>query len=158
MTKSVDSLGNSNGGGMGMGMGMIRSSMSASTKSLTSSGGSLSSGSSDSLKNGHSGNVVVSTLLNGKKMVNNDCEAAAVNGEFNYNEHYNELAPSVLACYLCKMNLNEPKLLSCLHVFCKSCLNALTINECGDRLPQSISCPKCKQLTQVSFQKKNISN
>lgn len=58
------------------------------------------------------------------------------------------LQSELITCPLCKKKLAEPKLLNCLHVFCKSCLIAHTISESGDS--NLISCPKCKQETQVN--------
>lgn len=51
-----------------------------------------------------------------------------------------------LVCPLCKNIFKEPKLLNCLHAFCKSCLVAHAMSECGDG-NNSINCPKCKQET-----------
>ena len=45
----------------------------------------------------------------------------------------------------------NPKLLSCLHVFCESCLEKTLMNEAGDsgRCNSIIKCPNCKQDTKV---------
>jgi tripartite motif-containing protein 2/3 len=53
-------------------------------------------------------------------------------------------------CAQCNKRLSQPKLLNCLHTFCKSCLNALNIRNSGDASPtppKSIMCPTCEQET-----------
>jgi tripartite motif-containing protein 2/3 len=53
-------------------------------------------------------------------------------------------------CALCNKRLSQPKLLNCLHTFCKPCLNALNIKNSGDASPsppKSIMCPTCEQET-----------
>ena len=57
---------------------------------------------------------------------------------------------SELVCLLCKKRLVEPKLLDCLHSFCKQCLIAHSIPESGDSVISSVNCPVCKQETLVS--------
>lgn len=53
-------------------------------------------------------------------------------------------------CSLCAKKLTKPKLLSCLHTFCKTCLNAYIIRESGDSMPPNfVCCPKCKQETEL---------
>ena len=39
-------------------------------------------------------------------------------------------------CYICKRKLNEPKLLSCLHIFCKNCLNEQVLSSTSSSLAQ----------------------
>jgi len=56
---------------------------------------------------------------------------------------------SSLVCSLCMNRLTAPKLLNCLHSFCRQCLNVRATGECGDMNVFSIDCPKCKQETIV---------
>lgn len=80
------------------------------------------------------------------------------------------LDSSSVICAICQSKLREPKLLDCLHVFCKSCLTGVAqvfaskspvsmmdaglgggnggANDCQASL--LITCPKCKQDTLVS--------
>ena len=64
-----------------------------------------------------------------------------------------------LNCPLCKKRLQEPKLLNCLHVYCKNCLIAHYLTENSQFSIQNqhqqqsqLTCPKCKQTTQISDQ------
>lgn len=61
--------------------------------------------------------------------------------------------PEGVICQICKSKLKEPKLLDCLHVYCKSCLAAISQLE-SDLSPDCllISCPKCKQNTTVCYE------
>ena len=52
---------------------------------------------------------------------------------------------SKLKCPVCHDNFKEPKLLSCFHVFCKSCLEKLVVSD-PDK-PSTITCPTCRYLT-----------
>ena len=51
-----------------------------------------------------------------------------------------------LNCGICLESYTDPKLLQCLHVFCKKCLEQLTAQ---GRQGQSLDCPNCRQLTQI---------
>lgn len=64
---------------------------------------------------------------------------------------------SSLMCSLCMNRLTAPKLLNCLHSFCRQCLNVRATGECGDMNVFSIDCPKCKQETIVRTIEKEIS-
>ncbi len=55
-----------------------------------------------------------------------------------------------LICPLCKTIFKEPKLLNCLHSFCKQCLIDNFLSGCGER-NTSINCPRCKQETMVGI-------
>lgn len=55
-----------------------------------------------------------------------------------------------LLCNICNKKLIEPKLLNCLHAFCRLCLVVKTTNECGDIQPLAIDCTKCNQETIIS--------
>ena len=60
-----------------------------------------------------------------------------------------------LDCSVCQEQFsetNEPKILKCLHTFCKSCLEAWLRQQCGGAL----SCPTCRQITEC--QSNNISS
>ncbi|KAL0273388.1 UNVERIFIED_CONTAM: hypothetical protein PYX00_006065 [Menopon gallinae] len=54
-------------------------------------------------------------------------------------------------CNLCRNKLCSPRVLSCLHVFCESCLDKLLMDETGDpkKKDNVIQCPKCKQETKI---------
>ncbi|KAJ9585219.1 hypothetical protein L9F63_002982, partial [Diploptera punctata] len=54
-------------------------------------------------------------------------------------------------CNLCSEKYCNPRVLSCLHVFCESCLEKLLMDEAGDsgKRDSVIMCPKCKQETKV---------
>jgi len=54
-----------------------------------------------------------------------------------------------LECSVCQEQFsesNEPKILKCLHAFCKSCLEAWLRQQGGGAL----SCPTCRQITECS--------
>ncbi|GAB1861493.1 Brain tumor protein [Camponotus japonicus] len=54
-------------------------------------------------------------------------------------------------CALCMSKLCSPRVLSCLHVFCETCLDKLLMDEAGDsKVGSIISCPACHQETSVS--------
>jgi hypothetical protein len=62
-----------------------------------------------------------------------------------------------LNCPLCKKRLQEPKLLNCLHVYCKNCLIAHYLTENSqfgiqNQQQSQLTCPKCKQSTPISDQ------
>ena len=50
-----------------------------------------------------------------------------------------------LECSVCLENFQTPKLLSCMHTFCEGCIEKLIEN-------QAITCPECRDITQVIFQ------
>ena len=51
-----------------------------------------------------------------------------------------------LTCYVCQTLFSDPKTLTCLHTFCKSCLQ---FQDCEDN-KNSISCPLCKEVSEVN--------
>lgn len=54
-------------------------------------------------------------------------------------------------CAVCMSKLCSPRVLSCLHVFCETCLDKLLMDEAGDsKVGSIISCPVCHQETSVS--------
>ncbi|XP_072757506.1 B-box type zinc finger protein ncl-1 [Anoplolepis gracilipes] len=55
-------------------------------------------------------------------------------------------------CVLCMSKLCSPRVLSCLHVFCETCLDKLLMDEAGDSkaVGSIVSCPVCHQETSVS--------
>lgn len=59
-------------------------------------------------------------------------------------------------CQICKTKFEQPRVLSCLHVFCEECLKKLLPEECLKKLlPDSgflhnvLRCPSCGQETKV---------
>ena len=53
-----------------------------------------------------------------------------------------------LECPVCMDTFVVPRLLSCMHTFCEECLRGLLKDEWG---VQTIKCPSCRSVTQVSF-------
>lgn len=84
-----------------------------------------------------------------------------LNGHHHMNGACNS-SPKELLCHICNKKLEEPKLLECLHVFCKSCLNTQLMSSSSssssekalssgyNSMNSSIRCPQCKQETKVN--------
>ena len=53
----------------------------------------------------------------------------------------------LLRCAVCIEQFKEPKVLSCLHTYCKECLVKLVKKKGRDHI---ITCPECRQDTKVS--------
>lgn len=51
-------------------------------------------------------------------------------------------------CHVCKAKFDQPKVLSCLHVFCEECLKK-NLPENGFH-PNMLECPDCGQETKVN--------
>ncbi|XP_047121481.1 LOW QUALITY PROTEIN: B-box type zinc finger protein ncl-1-like [Schistocerca piceifrons] len=58
-------------------------------------------------------------------------------------------------CSICSMKFTNPRVLSCLHVFCELCIDKLLIDESGDsgKRDSIVTCPKCKQETKIAGSK-----
>lgn len=54
-------------------------------------------------------------------------------------------------CPICMERMVEAKTLNCQHSFCKDCLNDTLSIEEGSIV--SITCPNCRQITKLSFDK-----
>ena len=52
-----------------------------------------------------------------------------------------------LTCAVCMEQFKEPKVLPCLHTYCKQCLEKLVKKQEADHV---ITCPECRQDTKVS--------
>jgi len=57
-----------------------------------------------------------------------------------------------LTCAICIEQFKEPKVLPCLHTYCKGCLVKLIKKQGPDHV---ITCPECRQDTKVSLKFKN---
>ena len=55
-------------------------------------------------------------------------------------------SPQSLECPICKNIFNDPKILSCLHSFCRKCLESYDVIGAGTN---SIVCPLCRKLTAI---------
>ena len=53
-----------------------------------------------------------------------------------------------LTCAVCMEQFKEPKVLPCLHTYCKACLEKLVKKQGSDHI---ITCPECRQDSKVSF-------
>ena len=51
-----------------------------------------------------------------------------------------------VSCAVCLENYTEPKVLACLHVFCKKCLERLVVQDAGSRI---VCCPNCRGTTRL---------
>ena len=51
-----------------------------------------------------------------------------------------------VSCAVCLEDFTEPKVLTCLHVFCKKCLERLVVQDASNRI---ICCPKCCGTTRL---------
>ena len=52
-----------------------------------------------------------------------------------------------LTCAVCMEQFKEPKVLPCLHTYCKACLEKLVKKQGSDHI---ITCPECRQDSKVS--------
>ena len=59
-----------------------------------------------------------------------------------------------LDCAVCMEQFKEPKVLPCLHTYCKGCLEKLVKKEGPDYV---VTCPECRQDTKVSCKKYTVS-
>ncbi|XP_063408218.1 probable E3 ubiquitin-protein ligase MID2 [Mytilus trossulus] len=50
----------------------------------------------------------------------------------------------LLTCTICLEIFKEPKYLSCLHTFCKSCINTYIVSTVKDHNPSGFKCPICR--------------
>ena len=60
------------------------------------------------------------------------------------NEETRKKVAAHLECGICLDQYNDPKLLSCFHVFCKQCLERLVLQEEGQLI---LRCPNCRRAT-----------
>lgn len=51
----------------------------------------------------------------------------------------------MVSCPICFEELNEPKALSCLHTFCKECIQSVIMSSVKQESKTSFSCPICRQ-------------
>ena len=51
-----------------------------------------------------------------------------------------------VSCAVCLENYTEPKVLTCLHVFCKKCLERLVVQDAANRI---VCCPNCRGTTRL---------
>ena len=61
-----------------------------------------------------------------------------------------------LECAVCLEQYKEPKVLPCLHSFCKTCLEGLLLNSTSKQIPREelmwmIDCPSCRLSVEVSL-------
>ena len=54
-----------------------------------------------------------------------------------------------LTCAICLCRYDHPKVLPCLHTYCKGCLEKLASRSTRSRPPQQITCPQCKEVHEV---------
>ena len=55
---------------------------------------------------------------------------------------------NLLLCGVCKKTINEPKILSCSHSFCKACVeNLATQDKANDGEGKKLNCPTCRSTT-----------
>ena len=55
---------------------------------------------------------------------------------------------NLLLCGVCKKTINEPKILSCSHSFCKACVeNSATQDKGNDGEGKKLNCPTCRSTT-----------
>ena len=55
---------------------------------------------------------------------------------------------NLLLCGVCEKLINEPKILSCLHSFCKACVDNLATQDKGnDGEGKKLNCPTCRSTT-----------
>ncbi len=55
---------------------------------------------------------------------------------------------NLLLCGVCKKTINEPKILSCSHSFCKACVENLATQDKGnDGEGKKLNCPTCRSTT-----------
>lgn len=130
----------------------IRSSLSSGLKSSLSSSSSTSSTSSAAASSSSTGSANHNGF-HGKPpgLPKNAGPARSQQQVKHLNGNSPTDATNNLTCPLCKKTLASPKVLNCLHVFCKQCLliEMQTVSEFGDYNPSFINCPKCKQETMV---------
>ena len=51
-----------------------------------------------------------------------------------------------VSCAVCLEDYTEPKVLACLHVFCKKCLERLVVQDAANRI---VRCPNCRGITRL---------
>ena len=69
--------------------------------------------------------------------------AASLTSSRSVNEIQNHLL-----CGVCKKTINEPKILSCSHSFCKACVENLATQDKGnDGEGKKLNCPTCRSTT-----------
>ena len=54
-----------------------------------------------------------------------------------------------LTCAICLCRYDHPKVLPCLHSYCKGCLEKLAKTETQTRPQQQLTCPQCKEVHQI---------
>ncbi|XP_063408215.1 E3 ubiquitin-protein ligase TRIM33-like [Mytilus trossulus] len=55
----------------------------------------------------------------------------------------------LLTCTICLEIFKEPKYLSCLHTFCKSCINTFIVSTVKDNNPSGFKCPVCRRSVSI---------